>query len=460
MNEDRDHNQNNQDPDKYDFWADQAGENRAESEQESQTEFNQYGYQENREYRNFGYGDPYPMYEPKQRPSYVGKVLRIIAASACAGIVAAVCFTGVIRIYRNISGHPNEFQISIGGSVPQLSTTPVLDDAIEPDTDVTNVYKNTIPAVVAIDAVIHNPVNIFGQTYDQEAKGSGSGIIVGKTEQELLVATNNHVVDGATKIEITFHDGEKAEGITKGTDASADLAVVSVDLTKLKKNTLEQIKVVNLGNSDNVQEGEMAIAIGNALGYGQSVTVGYISAVNRTVHIDDRTMMVLQTDAAINPGNSGGALINKNGEVIGINSAKLASDSIEGIGYAIPISYAYPILEELMSREIIKEEDQGFLGVEILDITEETAQAYNMPIGILVRGFTQGSPAKKAGIQERDVITAINDVEVSTRTALKEKVSSYRYGTKIKVKVQRSVNGEYQEMEFEVTLGRNPQFEK
>jgi len=475
MTDDRENGQENQEQgqDQYSFWNEKAGKDPADQtqEQEQYTNWqwdggvNQEQNTQNQSYQyeqqqDFGYYYQQYPYQRERRPSAVGKVIRIIAAAACAGVVAGGCFTGVIRAYRRFSGHPNDYQISIGGQAPILDTTPVLDNEVRPETEVTNVYKSTIPAVVSIDALISNPVHIFGQTYDQEAKGSGSGIIVGKTETELLIATNNHVVDGATKIEITFNDGMKAEGITKGTDASADLGVVSVDLTQLKKSTLEQIKVATLGNSDEVLEGEMAIAIGNALGYGQSITVGYISAVNRTVHIDDRTMKVLQTDAAINPGNSGGALLNKNGEVIGINSAKLAADSIEGIGYAIPISYAYPILEELMSREIIKEEDQGYLGVQIQDVTEETAAAYNIPMGIFVRGFVEDSAAKKAGLLERDIITAINDVEVTTRTSLKEKVSSYRYGMKVKVAVERSVDGEYKHLEFEVTLGRNPLYKK
>lgn len=386
------------------------------------------------------------------------KVVQVVTAAIAAGVIAGGCFVGVVSAYHRFSGNKDEFNLSIGSNIEKIPSTTVLDSAVIPETEVTKVYQNTLPSIVAIDSTISEPVNFFGHTYEQEATGNGSGIIVGKTDTELLIATNNHVVDGAKKIEVTFIDGTKGEGITKGTDATADLAVVAIDITTLSKDTLSQIKVASLGNSDKVLEGEMAIAIGNALGYGQSITVGYISAVNRKVEFEDRSMELLQTDAAINPGNSGGALINTEGEVIGINSAKLAAASIEGMGYAIPISYAYPILEELMSREIIKEEDQGYLGVYYQDITEDISQAYSMPMGVYIREFVEGSPAETAGLMERDIITSVEDVEVTTGTALKEKVNSYKYGTTVKVTVQRSVDGEYKEMTFDVTLTKNPKY--
>ena len=389
----------------------------------------------------------------------IGKGLKIALAAACSGVIAGACFIGVISLYRHFTGTSDNYVVSIGnGNVGQIGTTTVLDEAAIPDTDVTQVYKSTLPSMVAIDSTVNETIEWFGQTFEQESPGSGSGIIVGETDTELLIATNNHVVDGASSIVITFIDGTTAEGITKGTDASADLAVVAVDITTLSKDTLSKIKVASLGDSDNVLEGEMAIAIGNALGYGQSITVGYISAVNRTVEFDTGSMQLLQTDAAINPGNSGGALINTKGEVIGINSAKLAADTIEGIGYAIPISYAYPILSELMSREIIKEEDQGYLGVYITDITEDISEAYGWPMGVYVRGFGEGSAAQEAGIQERDIITGVEDIEVTTASALKEKVISYKYGTTITVTVQRNVDGTFVEKQIKVTLGKNPEF--
>ena len=421
------------------------------------------GYHPNYSNMNFNQGESYqqgPKPKRERKPNTKAKkTVKFVTAAVCAGVIAGGCFIGVLAAYDHFKGDGGNFNLSIGSeSSGEISSTDVLETPVIPDTDVTKVYKNTLPSIVAIDSTISQNVEWFGQSYEQESSGSGSGIIVGETDTELLIATNNHVVDGATKIAVTFVDGTTAEGITKGTDASADLAVVAIDITTLSEDTLSKIKVASLGNSDEVLEGELAIAIGNALGYGQSITVGYISAVNRTVEFDSGSMQLLQTDAAINPGNSGGALINSEGEVIGINSAKLAADSIEGIGYAIPISYAYPILEELMSREIVKEADQGYLGVSIMDITEDIYQAYGMPMGVYIRGFADNSAAEEAGIQERDIITAIDGVEVSTSTALKEKVISYKYGTTVTITVQRSVDGVYQEMEFEVTLGRNPEY--
>lgn len=441
----------------------QANYQQGNYQQANQQNYGNSGYHPNYSNMNFNQEEffqqePKPRKERKANPK-TRKAAKFVAAAVCAGVIAGGCFTGVLAVYRHFNGDGGDFNLSIGAANSgEISSTTVLDTAVVPDTDVTQVYKNTLPAIVAIDSTISQSVNWFGQTYEQESSGSGSGIIVGETDTELLIATNNHVVDGATKIVVTFVDGTTAEGITKGTDASADLAVVSIDITSLSKDTVSEIKVASLGNSDDVLEGEMAIAIGNALGYGQSITVGYISAVNRTVEFDTGSMQLLQTDAAINPGNSGGALINANGEVIGINSAKLAADSIEGIGYAIPISYAYPILEELMSREIVKEEDQGYLGVSIMEITEDISEAYGMPMGVYIREFTDGSAAEKAGLQERDIITGVDGVEVTTSTSLKEKVISYKYGTTVTITVQRSVDGVYEEMEFEVTLGRNPEY--
>lgn len=438
-----------------------------EQNQEQQYQYNQAsrpnwtsGYHPN--YSNLN-GDPYQPYDadpkPKKEHKKAKKVAKILVGAVCAGAIAGACFIGVVSAYNHFQDDSDSLLLSDKGDTVNIASTTVLDSAVVPDTNVTQVYKETLPSIVAIDSTLSETITWFGQSYEQESEGSGSGIIVGQTDTELLIATNNHVVDGSTKIAITFIDGTTAQGITKGTDASADLAVVAIDITDLTSDTLNAIKVASLGNSDDVLEGEMAIAIGNALGYGQSITVGYISAVNRTVEFETGSSMeLLQTDAAINPGNSGGALINTNGEVIGINSAKLAADSIEGIGYAIPISYAYPILEELMSREIIKQADQGYLGVKIREITEDIATSYSMPYGVYVVGFTEGSAAQVSGIQERDIITKIEDVEVTTVSALQEKVISYKYGTTITITIQRSVDGEYKEFDYEVTLGRNPEY--
>ncbi|MDF2950900.1 MAG: 2-alkenal reductase, partial [Anaerocolumna sp.] len=295
----------------------------------------------------------------------------------------------------------------------------------------------------------------FGQQYSEEYQGSGSGIIVGKNEKELLIATNNHVVEGAEPITVTFIDDTKAEAIIKGTDAVADLAVISIDLSTIKEETLNTIKIATLGDSDDVKVGQMAIAIGNALGYGQSVTVGYISAKDRAVAIEGNTMVLLQTDAAINPGNSGGALLNMKGEVIGINSVKYASSEVEGMGYAIPISRAMPIINELMNRETLAEDEKGYLGVYIRQVTEEVAQTYNWPVGVYVISTIEGGAAESAGIIAGDIITKVNQTEVTAESQLQEKVNSYRAGTEVTLTVMRMENGQYIEREIVVTLGKS-----
>lgn len=398
--------------------------------------------------------------EPRRHRKRNHKFAKFVVNVVASGVVAAGCFIGVLYGYQRFFGNGYKFGSLINTQdIPYLQATTVLDEPAQFETNASMVYKEVLPSIVAIDSTISQSINIFGQTYENQDVGSGSGIIVGETETELLIATNNHVVDGATKINITFIDGSTAEAITKGTDAAADLAVVSIDVTTLTKDTLTAIKVATLGNSDQLLEGEPAIAIGNALGYGQSITIGCISAINRTVQLEDGEKVLLQTDAAINPGNSGGALINSKGEVIGINTVKLVTSSVEGMGYAIPISYANPILEELMSREIIKVEDQGYLGVRISEVTESVAESFDIPLGVIIREVTEGSAAQKAGLLNNDIVTGIEGVEVTTASSLQEKVKSYRYGTKITVTVQRLVDGNYKEMNFEVVLGRNPAYE-
>ena len=240
-------------------------------------------------------------------------------------------------------------------------------------------------------------------------------------------------------------------------DSVADLAILSVSLDGLTQDTIDSITIASLGDSDSVKVGEMVIAIGNALGYGQSTTVGYVSAKDREVTVDGNTMVLLQTDAAINPGNSGGALINIKGEVIGINSVKYASSEVEGIGFAIPISNAYPILNEFMNRESLSEDEQGYLGVTIQDVTETMAELYQWPIGARVFDVVEGGPADEAGILPQDIITAVNGTEVTNASQLKERVNSLRIGTEVTVTLQRYVNGSFEEMEFTVVLAANPQ---
>lgn len=323
--------------------------------------------------------------------------------------------------------------------------------------DVSSVVENVMPAIVAINSSSTlTQYDFFGRAYNNEVSGSGSGIIIGQSNSEILIVTNNHVVDGATAIEIVFDDETKAVATLKGAEASSDLAVVSVNINDLSDETKKNIKIATLGNSDDVKTGEMAIAIGNALGYGQSVTVGYISALNREVTVDNVTLNLLQTDAAINPGNSGGALLNANGEVIGINSVKYTDTDVEGIGYAIPISDAIPIINELMNREELDETESGYLGITGQDIDETASKTFNMPEGLLVSTVSEGSPADTAGLNRGDIITGVNGKTITGMSDLRTFLSYTRAESTVELTVSVLENGEYVEKTLEVTLGYRP----
>jgi serine protease Do len=398
------------------------------------------------------------------------KAGKLLAGALVFGIVAGITFLGFNLTYYKINPDAAPFTINIGSkfylggnslnlgpanSENQIAATTISKDIIQQETDITSIVDKTMPSIVTIHSTYTETTDWFGQQYSEEYQGSGSGIIVGKNEKELLIATNNHVVEGAEPITVTFIDDTKAEAIIKGTDAVADLAVISIDLSTIKEETLKTIQIATLGDSDDVKVGQMAIAIGNALGYGQSVTVGYISAKDRAVAIEGNTMVLLQTDAAINPGNSGGALLNMKGEVIGINSVKYASSEVEGMGYAIPISRAMPIINELMNRETLAEDEKGYLGVYIRQVTEEVAQTYNWPVGVYVISTIEGGAAESAGIIAGDIITKVNQTEVTAESQLQEKVNSYRAGTEVTLTVMRMENGQYIEREIVVTLGKS-----
>lgn len=332
-----------------------------------------------------------------------------------------------------------------------LSHTKVLKDVKTDDTVVT-VATKVMPSIVSIQSTVS--VDFNGQRYEEV--GAGSGIIVKKTEKELLIVTNNHVVENAKKIGVAFLDGEQVAATVKGTDRISDLAVISLNLSDMKQSTLKEIKVATLGDSSSVKVGERAIAIGNALGYGQSVTVGYISAKDRAVMVETENnpskMVLLQTDAAINPGNSGGALLNTKGEVIGINTIKFASETVEGMGYAIPITTAIPIINDLMDREVLKNEEKGYLGISGSDISEAESKQFNIPLGVLVSEVSKDGAAYEAGVKPQDIITKINGMDVTSITALAERVNSYRVGTKITLTVMRFEDGDYVKHELEVSL--------
>ncbi len=306
-------------------------------------------------------------------------------------------------------------------------------------------------------------IDVTAQTTEQtlfgpqvsEGTGSASGIIIAEKNGKMYIATNNHVVEDATKVTIIFHDESKAEAVVKGTDSSSDLAVVEVDMAKLSADTKKNVKIAAIGDSDATKVGERAIAIGNALGYGTSVTVGYVSAKDREIGGEDTSSVkLIQTDAAINPGNSGGALVNSRGEVIGINSAKFASEQIEGMGFAIPMKVAEPILEDLMNQKKVEQSEQAWLGISGRDVTSEYTKNYGIPEGIYVAEVTDGSPAQKAGIRQGYVITALNGREIKTMAQLQEKLAQCRAGQKGVITVQVSDNGSYNKKELTVTFGK------
>lgn len=322
------------------------------------------------------------------------------------------------------------------------------------ETDVSQIAENVMPSIVAIDCQVVQTNNFFGQELQSEGTGSGTGIIIKQDKEYLYIATNNHVVADSKSIEITFKDGKKANATIKGTDASIDLAVIAVKLSDLSSDTKSEIKLASLGDSSTLKVGELSVAIGNALGYGQSVTVGYISAVSRQVEMDNGTMTLIQTDAAINPGNSGGALVNASGEVIGINSAKFASDEIEGMGFAIPISDAIPILEDLMNREEIAEAEQGYLGITGVAVEEDYQNLYHMPAGVFINSIDENSPAAKAGLKEGYIITKVKGRSVSAVSDIQNILTYTKGGTTIEVTYVTQTDGTYTEKTTQVTLGK------
>ncbi len=412
---------------------------------------------------------PY-MTEPQPQPEKKKHIFRKkhpvlvkVLEAVVFGLVAALAFIGCNYIYGYFFPEDaekyNVVQIakeSVADGTDEVKTVETIETVITSNSDVSKIVEKVAPAIVQIDCMF-NSTSYFGS---YQTPGAGSGIVIKKTDKELLIATNNHVVEGAVSIKITFTDGTTASAEIKGTDSVADLAVVSIDITTLDKDFVDSVTVAKLGSSDDVRVGQMAIAIGNAMGYGQSTTVGYISAKDREVTIDGTKMILIQTDAAINPGNSGGALINVSGEVIGINSVKFSSAAVEGMGFAIPISRAQQILDELGNREALAPEEKGYLGVHVQTVTSAIAQAYKWPMGVYVAEVDPGLAAETSGIEIGDIIIRVNAVTVSTTTDLRTAISSYRAGTEVKITVMRLVDNEFVEKEIEVVLGNEPEPEE
>ena len=348
-----------------------------------------------------------------------------------------------------------------GGNIPGI--LPEVPAVPAPATDVSQVVEEAMPAVVAVasTAVYQMPDFGFGwffgggsQSY--EVPSSGSGIIIGENDTELLIVTNNHVVQDTVSLKITFVDDTAVDAVIKGTDTDTDLAVISVPLDQIPQETKEKIAVARLGDSDGLKVGQGVIAIGNALGYGQSVTVGYVSALNREIKTSDgNTRVLLQTDAAINPGNSGGALLNMKGEVIGINAAKYSSTEVEGIGYAIPVSGVQDILDELMNRKTrseVAEEKRGYLGIQGTIVDEDAAAAFGMPKGVYVYKILKDGAAADSQLREKDIITKLDGMTVKSMQELQKLLKGYESGETIELLVQRQEDGQYKEIQIPVTL--------
>lgn len=429
-----------------------------------QGSYNAYGNQQQNVYNPYQQpvGGGKRQKKAKTRKNGFGATLGKCAAIALVfGLVAGGTFTGVsyagnkaLGITKESSTESKSSSDDSSNTVQQATSTGSAQDLL----DVSAIAKEAMPSIVAITNTGTVSYQTFWGTQEQQSQSAGSGIIIKQDKKYLYIATNNHVVADADSLTVQFCDDETVSCEVKGTDEADDLAVVKVALSSIKKDTLNAIKIASVNDSDDLQVGQGVIAIGNALGYGQSVTNGIISALGRSVSVQDETNgqtvtnnNMIQTNAAINPGNSGGALLNAQGEVIGINSAKYSDTSVEGFGYAIPMSDAMPIINQLIEREKVDQSQQAFLGIQGQDISSDVAKAYNMPKGVYVYQVVSGSAADKAGIRQGDIITSFDGQAVSTMQQLKELMTYYKSGQKVKVTFQRLGNG-YEEQTVEVTL--------
>ena len=420
---------------------------------------NQYNYyrpdsDENRGADNqqgFGAGPQQNPKAPKPKKGYMKKVALVVGAAVLFGAVGGVTMQGTSYLTGKLLGKNTKSTV---GTTKTVSNAKLTTSTSTVTSDVSDIVENTLSIT---NMSVQEVQNFFGGISQQESESAGSGIIISQNDSELLVVTNNHVVEGSDTLTVTFNDGNSVEAQIKGTDSARDLAVVAVPLDKISDDTMNAIKVATLGDSDSLKVGEPAIAIGNALGYGQSVTTGIVSATGRT--IDGFDGEYIQTDAAINPGNSGGALLNANGEVIGINSAKINSSAVEGMGFAIPISDASDVIQNLMNKETrskVSDEERGYLGIKGYDVSEEGAQMYNMPTGVYVKEVMSGGGAEKAGLTKGSIITGFEGSSISGMSSLQEQLQYYKAGEEVTLTVQiPDKNGEYTEKDIKVTLGKN-----
>lgn len=442
-----------------------------------------------------------PVKQKKQSGGFGKKVLAGLCCGLVFGVFAGIGFLAVDTVHDGFTRAKSAFSAIVGNSSQDSALAEAsgsgdaAEDVLLPDsssdaaeassgsikqtldnltpqtqteavvTDVTQVVKAVMPSVVSVSNTYVQRGTFFGQEYSSEAVSSGSGIIVGENDSELLIVTNYHVVESADTLSVQFVDEEQVQAQIKGTDADKDLAVLAVQLSDIKEDTLNQISIASLGSSDDLTVGEPVIAIGNALGYGQSVTTGVVSALNRPIAVtsqegqtgDSQINTFIQTDAAINPGNSGGALLNTKGEVIGINSNKIGGSTVEGMGYAIPISDAKPIIEELMQKETrlkVDEANKGVLGITGVNVEAQYSEVYGIPMGFYVSSVTDNSGAAAAGLVRGDIITAINGETVETMEELKEEMNYYKAGDVVTLTIMQGSPTGYQSKDVQVTLGK------
>jgi serine protease Do len=426
-------------------------------------------------------GDDGDKNKKKKSGGFGKKLATCIALALVFGAVSGAAFQGVQYAGNKLNGNRAETTVSenasgdtSGGSTgdtasglladtqgsDNVATTSTSSNYVA--TDVSDIVESVMPSIVAITNISQVQYQSFwgGGTQTYQSTSAGSGIIVAQDDNNLYIVTNNHVVDGATSLTVAFADESTVSAEIKGTDPSTDLAVIRVDMDSIESDTMANIKVATLGDSEALKVGQASIAIGNALGYGQSVTTGCISALNREVSVSDSstntsyTAELIQTDAAINPGNSGGALLDATGKVIGINSVKYSSEEVEGIGYAIPINTAKPIIEDLITKEKVDGSNIAYLGIGGVDVTSDVSKNYNMPTGVYVARIIAGSAAENAGIQKGDIITAIDGKAVGSMSELTSRLEYYSAGETVPIVIQRVSNGEYVEQTIDVTLGK------
>ena len=430
---------------------------------------NQYNYYDQGNTNgNYQYGGPQPQ-QPgggRKKQKKMPKAVAVGGLALLFGVVSSATFLTSNIIGSRILGLNETAESDSGSSRTVAGSASLSRTSSVVTSDVSDIVENVMPSIVSITNMsIEEVQNFFGGISEQKSESAGTGIIISQNDSELLIVTNNHVVEGNDTLTVTFDDGNSVEANIKGTDSEYDVAVIAVPLDDISDDTMNSIAVATLGDSTSLRVGEPAIAIGNALGYGQSVTTGVISALNRSVsetdsqtgEVTESSAKLIQTDAAINPGNSGGALVNASGEVIGINSSKLVGETVEGVGYAIPISDVSDLIENLMNQETktrVAEEDQGYIGITGMSVSSEYSQQLNMPSGVYVSEVTPGGGADAAGMTRGCIITAIDGTTVDGMEALQELLRYYAAGETVTLTIQvPQTNGEYAESTVNVPLG-------